>query len=155
MYYFLMNIGQRLKRMRKSAGLTQNAVGAAFSSPEKPEGLGKQAISHWENNVNQLTVPQVVTLCGLYGVSADEILLGTKPNLTFNELNGLEGQLVTLYRQLNEGKQGDLLEVINQLVNDEHPGERTINNPYPHDKRPKRRELDILLSKSKLMAEMK
>jgi transcriptional regulator with XRE-family HTH domain len=71
-----MSIGKRLKELRLGANLTMDALGELFRSPEKPEGLTKQAVSAWESDRNQLTADQIIFLCKLFRVSPDYLLLG-------------------------------------------------------------------------------
>jgi transcriptional regulator with XRE-family HTH domain len=80
-----MDIGSRLKESRISAKLTQEAVGRAFSTNEKPEGFGKGTVSAWELGRNEPTASQLIRLCELYRVSADYLLFGKSSSLESNE----------------------------------------------------------------------
>lgn len=50
--------------------------------------------------------------------------------MLFSELNGLEGQLVTLYRKLDESGKEDLLSRANELFSERNP-QPSAANPYP------------------------
>ena len=96
-----MNFGSRLKKCRIAADLTQEAVGAAFSTDEKPEGFIKATISAWELGRNEPSASQIVKLCQLYGVTADYLLFGKQ-----SELEPNESWLLGAYRNAGDvGKQ--------------------------------------------------
>lgn len=88
-----MTIGKRLKELRQGAGLTQEALGELFGTPEKPEGFGKATVSAWEQDRNQLTASQIILICKRFRVSPDYLLLGT----TTDEI-----ELLTDYRGASE-----------------------------------------------------
>lgn len=88
-----MSIGKRLKELRIGAGLTQEGLGELFGTPEKPEGLSKQAVAAWESDRNQLTSDQIILLCEEFRVSPDYLLLGK----TSDEI-----ELLTDYRGASE-----------------------------------------------------
>jgi transcriptional regulator with XRE-family HTH domain len=84
-----MSIGKRIKELRVGANLTLDALGELFRSPDKPEGLSKQAVNAWEADRNQLTADQIIFLCKLFKVSPDYLLLGKTDE---------EAELLTDYR---------------------------------------------------------
>jgi len=63
--------GSRLAEARQRAGLSQVEVAEAL-------GMSQRTIAHWERKRSPLYPDQLITLCRLFDVSADE-LLGTKP----------------------------------------------------------------------------
>lgn len=63
-------IGERLRKARLSAELTQQDVATDFVR-------SRQAVSSWESGKTLPTLPEFRELVTLYGVSADEILFGT------------------------------------------------------------------------------
>lgn len=146
MYYLLMTIGERLKALRERKKLTLEGLGKIVITDEKPAGYTKQAVSAWEANRNQLTSTQIAALCRIFSITADELLFGVTPHLKMTELNGLEGHLITMYRQLVEDQRDDLLSLISDLVNASHPTLMTRNNPYPEH--PLRRNADKVLAKA-------
>lgn len=62
-------IGERLKRAREAANLTQQDVATDFERT-------RQAISSWENGITLPTLLVFRSLATLYGVSSDVILYG-------------------------------------------------------------------------------
>lgn len=64
-----MNIGGRLRSMRKNAGLTQEAVADVMN-------VTRQTLSNWERGVNLPDIFAVSRLAAVYRVSLDEIFLG-------------------------------------------------------------------------------
>ena len=80
-----MDIGSRLRRARKAAGYSQEAIGALFASNEKPEGFGKATVSAWETGRNELTASQIVKLCQILRIDVDFLLLGKESALTPKE----------------------------------------------------------------------
>lgn len=80
-----MTIKTRLLACRKAKGLTLEQVGAAFATDAKPEGFGKAAVSAWEKGRNDLTLPQLIKLSELYGVTANYLLSGDDSALSEKE----------------------------------------------------------------------
>ncbi len=62
-----MEIGQKLKEKRTSAGLSQEALSERI-------GVSRQTISSWENNRSYPDIGSILKLSDLYGVSLDELL---------------------------------------------------------------------------------
>lgn len=53
---YMNDIGMKIKRMRKAVGLTQAQLG-------KKVGVSAVTIGHWENNRNEFTARNLLTLC--------------------------------------------------------------------------------------------
>lgn len=102
-----MTLGQRIKQLREQAGLTQEQLGQRFYT-EKKNGMGKQAISHWENDRNQPTASQLILLCSIFNVSADA-LLGTDKGAP-TDLNDVS-ELVRLYAGMDSKARARVLDV--------------------------------------------
>ncbi len=62
-----MDIGQKLKHARTSAGLTQEGVAEAL-------GVSRQTISNWENGRTYPDIVSVIRLSDLYEISLDALL---------------------------------------------------------------------------------
>lgn len=62
-------IGNRIQKFRKAKGLTQEELAAKL-------GLSSQAVSKWENDVSCPDISLLPQLCGLLGITADELLSG-------------------------------------------------------------------------------
>lgn len=64
-------IGQRLQRLRKQAGMTQEEVASRLN-------ITFQAVSKWENDISAPDISVLVELSDILGVTTDE-LLGKQP----------------------------------------------------------------------------
>ena len=64
-----MDIGEKLKRARTNAALTQEHVAEQI-------GVSRQTISNWENNRSYPDIVSVIELSDLYSMSLDELLKG-------------------------------------------------------------------------------
>ena len=67
-----MNIGEKIRKARADAGLTQEQVAEALN-------VSRQTISNWENEKTYPDIASVVLLSDVYGVSLDSLLKGEKP----------------------------------------------------------------------------
>lgn len=61
-----MNIGYKIKALRKSKGLTQEQLANAI-------GISFQAVSKWENNIAYPDITLAPVLANFFGVSMDEL----------------------------------------------------------------------------------
>lgn len=66
-----MNIGERIQKLRKSAGMSQEQLSEKL-------GVSRQAVSKWETGESQPELDKVVKLAEIFGVTADELLGGAK-----------------------------------------------------------------------------
>lgn len=64
-----MEIGECLKRLRKSKGISQEKLAEQLH-------VTRQTVSKWENGQEYPDLDNLVALCELYGVTADYILSG-------------------------------------------------------------------------------
>lgn len=112
------NFGERLKKARELAKLTQDQFGTLLDP-----AVSKQAVSSWENNRNDPPSKAVRVLCERSRLSADYLLLGKLPST-------LEDQLLMMFRGLNEEMQDALLAQANAAYNLLHPGP-SISDPFP------------------------
>ena len=62
-----MTFGERLQQVRKAAGLSQEQLGDLI-------GMSRQAVSKWETDQAAPDIETLARLCGVLGVSADELL---------------------------------------------------------------------------------
>lgn len=62
-----MTFGERLQQVRKAAGLSQEQLGDLI-------GMSRQAVSKWETEQAAPDIETLARLCGVLGVSADELL---------------------------------------------------------------------------------
>lgn len=91
-----MTLGERLKQLRKEAGLTQEELA-------KKVGLKKQNISRYENSHVEPNIRTAKRIADALGVSIEEMAVGVSlqspptPDLTRTEQN-----LVSAWRQADE-----------------------------------------------------
>lgn len=68
--------GNRIKQLRKEAGLTQEALG-------KKLGVVKQTISSWENNISEPNSETLTALSVLFGVSVAHLYNGNSSGIDY------------------------------------------------------------------------
>ena len=61
------SMGERIYKLRRSAGLTQSELGEAI-------GVNASAVAHWERNHKSVHAVNIIALCSFFGVSADWLL---------------------------------------------------------------------------------
>lgn len=61
-----MNIGNKIRELRKKRGLTQEQLSAVL-------GVSFQAVSKWENNITLPDIALMPSLAGYFGISMDEL----------------------------------------------------------------------------------
>jgi transcriptional regulator with XRE-family HTH domain len=112
-YALTMLFGDRLKQARTSKGWSQEKLG---------EGLGmegtnvtKQTVYGWEQNNHSPTARQLALICDRLGCGADWLLFGRQAQ-DLKSLNGLEAQLVFMYRLVGEQAKDQLLNLASKLL---------------------------------------
>lgn len=95
-----MDIGNKIKMLRKEKGLTQNQLANAV-------GVTTQAVSKWERGENQPDVSLIIPICSVLGVSADRLLGGFKNDELEKRFQrsihlGEEGQLIVCEDAIRE-----------------------------------------------------
>ena len=81
-----IEIGQRIKRQREGAGLTQEAFAEMI-------GLGVKHVSAIERGAVGVSIPTVQTICHVLSIPSDAILLDIKPT---NDVGALAARLERL-----------------------------------------------------------
>lgn len=66
-----MTIGEKLLELRKTKGLSQEELAEQLN-------VTRQTVSKWETNQSTPDFDKIVPLCNLYGISANELLMGVK-----------------------------------------------------------------------------
>ena len=66
-----MTLGEKLQMLRRSRGLSQEQLAAELD-------VSRQAISKWETGAADPSTANLLALAKLYGVSAEELLRGTR-----------------------------------------------------------------------------
>lgn len=64
-----MNIGERLLKLRKEKGLSQEEIANII-------GVSRQTISKWETGESNPDFDKIIPLCDLYNISTDELIRG-------------------------------------------------------------------------------
>ena len=67
-----MTLGERIQDYRKKGGLSQEALAERL-------GVSRQAVSKWEVDAAQPELDKVVALAKVFGITTDQLLLGTEP----------------------------------------------------------------------------
>ena len=99
-YKTMNTLGQRIKKARENAGLMQSELAAKIGV--KSSGV----ISNWETDKSKPDADKIVLLCNVLGVSCSYLLdyYGSE------ELSSREQRLVSLFRDMNEEGQDQLLQ---------------------------------------------
>lgn len=107
-----LNIGENIRKRRREAGLTQEALGDAL-------GVSFQAISRWENGTSYPDIEFLPTLAKYFGVSVD-VLLGYKEEATPVRL----GELLQAFSAESRSEKPNIEHVIGII--------REIRRDYPN-----------------------
>ena len=92
----LETIGRRLKRLRKSEGLSQDAVSDLIY-------VSRETIRDWENDVCHPTCDSLIALGKCYQVSVDYILgVSDAQSIRLDRLTNDEAKAITLLVQAME-----------------------------------------------------
>ncbi len=92
----LETIGRRLKRLRKSEGLSQDAVSDLIY-------VSRETIRDWENDVCRPTCDSLIALAKYYQVSVDYILgVSDAQSIRLDRLTNDEAKAITLLVQAME-----------------------------------------------------
>jgi transcriptional regulator with XRE-family HTH domain len=67
-----LHIGERIQRLRKDAGLSQEQLGEML-------GVSRQAVSKWETGESLPELDKIILMAEVFGVTTDEILRETAP----------------------------------------------------------------------------
>ena len=67
-----MNIGEKLFELRKAKNLSQEEVAESLN-------VTRQTVSKWETNQSTPDFDKIIPLCELFGIGAEELLTGKKP----------------------------------------------------------------------------
>ena len=62
-----MNIGEKIKELRKEKGLSQAELGKSI-------GVSQKAVDYWERGINEPKASYIIKLAKYFNVSADYIL---------------------------------------------------------------------------------
>ena len=126
-----MNIGNRIKELRKQRGITQEQLADRI-------GVSFQAVSKWENNISLPDITLVPSLASYFGVSMDELfdynleeikkeaLAIERKSVKYREENQEEGQKI-LAEGLKKFPNNDILLCnLLYLINYQEEPDRTV-----------------------------
>lgn len=74
-----MNIGERLLRLRKQKGLSQEEIANII-------GVSRQTISKWETGETNPDFDKIIPLCDLYNITTDELIRGESKIIFENDI---------------------------------------------------------------------
>lgn len=92
-------IGSRIQKFRKGKGMTQEELAGKM-------GVSSQAVSKWENDASCPDISLLPELCGILGVTADELLTGRRNEvkmLPVEERKSLDELTLRIYVDSAEG----------------------------------------------------
>lgn len=72
-----MDIGERLLKLRKGVGLSQEEVANKL-------GVSRQTISKWETGESNPDFDKIIPICELYNITTDELIKGTPKEVEDN-----------------------------------------------------------------------
>ena len=93
-----MEFGNKLRTLRKAKGLSQENLA-------KQLGISRQAISKWESNLSQPDIDNIIQLCKIFQISADE-LLGVDVT---SEISSAHSKNLAYNTDLNKYKRGTII----------------------------------------------
>lgn len=96
----MQNISKRVEQLTKEMGITGKELGNLLN-------LKKSPLTDWKNGKSKPTLEQLVKMCEIFGLSADD-LLGLKCDYTEDEKN-----LIKYYRTLDKNSQNAMLTLFN------------------------------------------
>lgn len=115
-----MSIGENIKSLRESHGLTQAQLGDAV-------GVSDKAVSTWESGKREPRMGAVEKLAAFFGVDKSELLFGASYKKTAalagDGLSNDELKLVDIYRNVTEQGRQEM------MAHAEYIGERHKKNP--------------------------
>ena len=102
-------IATAIRRLRKSAGMTVDDVGAAV-------GRTGKAVSAWEAGYSQPSAEMLIDLCRLFGVDISYFYPPDVTSLDPDALSRDERELLDLYRSMDENGREMALYAIRGMV---------------------------------------
>ena len=116
---YVETIGERIERLRKERSLSQLQVATAAQ-------VSRVAVTKWESGATKnLKLENLLAMCDLFGVSAEELISGTKTALNLSQsrakydttasgmtINTEERQILTAYRKKSRAEQLMLLKLL-------------------------------------------
>lgn len=101
----MKELAKKIEQITKEHRLTGQELGYILN-------LKKSPLTDWKNGKSKPTLEQIVKICDIFGISADE-LLGLKCEYTEDEKN-----LIKYYRTLDKNSQKAMLTLFNIKQNE-------------------------------------
>ena len=127
----MKTIHERIKEKREGLGLSMQELATASGAK------AWQTVQQWENGTSAPSRKRLPRVAAALQTTAEYLMSGQDPELTqvatlqFTELNGLEAQLVMLYRTLSDDDKHELSVYANKLANRANPDKPGPGNPFP------------------------
>ncbi len=83
------NVAKNIKRLRKSTGLSQDALGEKLC-------VTRQAVSNWETGRTQPDIDMLMQVAAAFNVSINEVVYGSKPNTSLPYLRNYKAFLIVM-----------------------------------------------------------
>lgn len=96
----MQELTKKIDQLTKEKGITGKELGNLLN-------LKKSPLTDWKNGKSKPTLEQLIKMCEIFGMSADE-LLGLKCEYTEDEKN-----LIKYYRTLDKSSQNAMLTLFN------------------------------------------
>lgn len=111
-----MNIGERIKELRKQKNMSATSLGESLR-------LSQSSISKIENNQQQITIQQLMTICDVFEIEITSFF-SRNPYMKKNESN--------LNSILQDFTQNEISNILNLIVNikDSEDREKIITSLY-------------------------
>lgn len=93
---------------RKKANMTQQNLANIL-------GVGKSAISQWENGGNSIDIDTLTRICDIFNVSVND-MFGIYSNVQAEQLLPFEKLIINHFRSLNQEGQDKVVEYITDLL---------------------------------------
>jgi len=106
-----MTLGQKIKNVRKNAGLTQAEFAELISNDECK--IRNTTVSNWEKDINKPDIEIISIICYKLNVAASYFI---EPKTPKKELSLVELELVEHFQLLNETGQSKLMERLDELL---------------------------------------
>lgn len=110
-----MKFGAKLSAAIKAKKQSMEWLGRGLGTGGKD--VTKQTVNGWLKGKHYPKVDQLVLICEKVGMTPDELVLDEQPSMPMKSLNGLEGNLIMMFRMLeSDSQRDDALTYMNNLL---------------------------------------
>jgi len=128
-----LNIGDRITKLRKEAGLSQEAFAEKL-------GVSRQSVSKWESGSATPDLNKVIDMCELFGVSSDYLISG-KESTAAEKANSEEDVEEKIYEEVYVGE-----EYPEEIYDESPASESNIKADRKNSKKKKIQTIAIILA---------